>query len=171
MNRFEQCLKFVLTWEGGYVHHRFDRGGATNQGITQRTYDEWRESKDLPLQPAGFMEQSERDSIYRERYWGPVRGEQLPPPVDLVVFDSAVNCGPGTAARWLQRAVGAKPDGIVGARTLEAVGKRDALIVAYEVIRQRRGYYAKIVEQDPTQAVFAHGWENRVAALEKEMRK
>lgn len=37
------------------------------------------------------------------------------------MFDAAVNSGPGQAIRWLQRAVGAADDGIVGPLTLVAV--------------------------------------------------
>ena len=39
---FERALTFVLRWEGGYVDHPADPGGATNYGVTQRTYDAWR---------------------------------------------------------------------------------------------------------------------------------
>ena len=39
---FRAALPFVLRWEGGFVHHPDDPGGATNQGVTQRVYDAWR---------------------------------------------------------------------------------------------------------------------------------
>ena len=41
MTRFDECLPLVLVHEGGYVNHPKDPGGATNKGITQRTYDAW----------------------------------------------------------------------------------------------------------------------------------
>lgn len=42
MSRFDQCLKFVLEREGGYVNHPADRGGPTNKGIVQKVYDQYR---------------------------------------------------------------------------------------------------------------------------------
>ena len=36
---FAAALPFVLRWEGGYVNHPKDPGGATNKGVTQRVYD------------------------------------------------------------------------------------------------------------------------------------
>jgi lysozyme family protein len=39
---FEAALPFVLRWEGGFVDHPNDPGGRTNQGVTQKVYDDWR---------------------------------------------------------------------------------------------------------------------------------
>ena len=41
-SRFDASLPFILRWEGGFVDHPADRGGATNKGVTQRVYDAWR---------------------------------------------------------------------------------------------------------------------------------
>ena len=47
-NLFETALLFVLKWEGGYVNNKYDKGGATNYGITQNTYNNWLMSQKLP---------------------------------------------------------------------------------------------------------------------------
>ena len=47
---FEKAMKFVFSIEGGYSDKKNDRGGKTNYGVTQTTYDEYRKSKNLELE-------------------------------------------------------------------------------------------------------------------------
>jgi lysozyme family protein len=44
---FERALAAVLVHEGGYVNHPKDPGGATNKGVTQRVYDDYRLGRGL----------------------------------------------------------------------------------------------------------------------------
>lgn len=106
MGNFAQAIKFVLKWEGGYVNHPADPGGATNIGITQATYDKYRRSKGLPLQSVRKIGQSEVEEIYHERYWKPINGDNLPNSLALAAFDLAVNSGLDTAKRALNAAKG-----------------------------------------------------------------
>ena len=173
MSRFEDCLQFVLRWEGGYSDgktgaSRFDRGGATNQGITQRVYDMWRVKRGLPQQPVQFMGSAERDAIYSDNYWKPARCDDMPEPLDLVMFDSAVNCGVGQATKWLQRALGVKADGVIGPVTLAALKKAGTPQLVAEVLERRLDFYEHLIDKDPNQAVFHRGWTNRMVSLRKE---
>lgn len=74
---------------------------------------------------------AELSAIYKRQYWDKA-GRGLPVGLDYAVFDYAVNSGPAQAARDLQRVLGVKPDGIIGAMTLAAAQKRPA--VAYDCI-------------------------------------
>ena len=40
-NNFVKCLELVLEHEGGFVDHPKDPGGATNKGVTLKTYKEF----------------------------------------------------------------------------------------------------------------------------------
>lgn len=90
---FAACLSETLAHEGGYVDHPKDPGGATNMGITQAALSDWR---DRPVSrfEVRTLTRVEADAIYRARYWNAVRGDDLPPGLDLVAFDGAVNSGP-----------------------------------------------------------------------------
>ena len=55
MTRFEQCLKHILQFEGGYVNHPADRGKATNYGITQHVYNSWNALKGRTLDEAAAI--------------------------------------------------------------------------------------------------------------------
>lgn len=103
---FRAALAFVLSWEGGYVDHPDDPGGATNQGITQATYDAWRASQGLAERSVKALTEDERDTIYWGRYWQGAGCELLDAPEALVAFDAAVHSGVGMALRWHAEASG-----------------------------------------------------------------
>src|SRR4051812_35082264 len=103
--RFDACLAFVLEREGGYVDDPQDHGGATNRGITQRVYDQFRDLHTMARQPVRNITPDEVRLVYRVLYWQSVCADDLPPPLDFVMFDSAVQHGASGATRLLQRAL------------------------------------------------------------------
>src|SRR6187401_363537 len=115
---FNKALQLVLAHEGGYVNHPKDPGGPTNKGITQRVYDMYRKDKGLNTRSVKNIDKAEISDIYKTRYWDMIKGDRLPDGIDYVVFDGAVNSGPGQSVKWLQRALGdnyaGKVDGQLG---------------------------------------------------------
>ena len=103
-------MEFVEQWEGGYVNHPSDPGGATNMGITQRTFDSWRRSSGLPVESVRNLSRVEANRIYEARYWGPAGCDALEWPLSLVHFDTAVNCGVSRARQFLKDAKGLSLD-------------------------------------------------------------
>jgi lysozyme family protein len=161
---FARSLERVLVHEGGKVDHPKDPGGRTNQGVIQRVYDGYRKNAKKPLQDVYLMTDAERDEIYRRQYWAAVQGDRLPDGVDYVVFDGAVNSGPGQSIKWLQRALGIDADGVIGAVTLQAVasfGDYDELI---NQICDRRMAFLKALK---TWATFGKGWQRRVDGVQQ----
>lgn len=59
-------------------------------------------------------------AIYFRDFWSRIRGDQLPQRVSLVLLDSAVNQGVGTAVKFLQRALRVADDGVMGPETISA---------------------------------------------------
>lgn len=161
MGRFDTCVAFVLEREGGYVDDPDDHGGATNYGITQATYDQYRARSGLTPQSVRDMPQSEAKGVYLTDYWLAVSADKFPEPLDCVMFDTAVQHGVGTAIRMLQRVVGVPIDGICGPVTRQAA----QTYLARALLRNRREYYADIIRHDPTQKKFEKGWGNRLFAL------
>lgn len=143
---FERAMRFVARWEGGLVDHPSDPGGRTNRGVTQKTYDAWRDRRHLPHRDVSELEDAEEHSIYSEEYWYPAGCDKLAWPLCLVHFDTAVNLGV-QRARGLVAAAG----GDVGA-----------------YLTKRRAYYTTLAQVRPKLAVFLRGWLNRVEALEAE---
>jgi lysozyme family protein len=114
---FETAVRIVIATEGGLVDDPLDHGGLTKHGISQRAYPEL-DIRNLTVDLAKV--------IYRVDRWDPCKCDKLPDGLRLPVFDMAVNQGVGAAILTLQRAMGAKVDGVIGAGTLKACLRPDA---------------------------------------------
>lgn len=161
-DRFAACLAETLRWEGGFSHVREDPGGPTMRGVTQRVYDGWRDGQGLPRRPVREIERAEWEAIYRRNYWDAVRAGELPAGIDLCAWDMAVIAGPVQAIRSLQRVLGVKADGHLGAATMGALQRREPgeLIRAY--VEERRRFHRSL----PTFWRFGKGWLSRCDGIE-----
>lgn len=162
--RFERAMRLLAVHEGGFVNHPDDPGGATDRGVTQRTYDAYRKARNLPRGSVAAITDDEVTAIYRAQYWDAVRADDLPPGVGYAVFDGAVNSGPAQAAKWLQRAVGATVDGVVGVETLAATREANPTIVIDSVCDQRLKFMRRLKHY----STFAVGWERRVSEVREQ---
>lgn len=137
-----------------------DSGGLTRWGISQRRY------------PTVDIEHLPRDravELYHADYWREVRGDELPPPLAMAVFDGAVNIGPAGATKLLQRLVGVPDDGKLGPQTLAAVARFrrpaqvEELVALY--LGERLRYYHDLAASKPLHVPSLKGWTNRVTRL------
>lgn len=163
-DRFERAMKLLAVHEGGYVNHPDDPGGPTNMGVTKETYDAWRHARGLPAAPVGGISEDEVTAIYRAQYWDAVRADDLPPGVGYAVFDGAVNSGPAQAAKWLQRAVGAEADGVVGVQTLAATRAASPTETVERVCDQRLKFMRRLKHY----STFKNGWKRRVSEVREQ---
>lgn len=168
--RFDYCMRFIAKWEGGFVDDKDDRGGRTNLGVTQATLNEFNKRRNLPEQDVLTLTAEKAREIYYTNYWMPAKCDRMPEPLDLVMFDTAVNMGVGRSARFLQQALGMElVDGDIGPKTMAALqeeiaaGRVEELCDLY--MAARRGHYQRIVEKDESQQKFIKGWMNRLTDL------
>lgn len=89
---FERAVEFVLKHEGGYVDNPNDPGGETKYGISKRAYPE--------LDIKNLTEEKAKE-IYHRDYWLKSGCEKIASGLDIVVFDTAVNCGVARASALL----------------------------------------------------------------------
>jgi lysozyme family protein len=154
---FDKALAAVLVHEGGYVFNPKDPGGETNLGCTKKVWEEhcghMVDTKTMKaLTPADV------GPLYKLKYWDKVKGDDLPSGVDYVVFDAAINSGPGRAAKWLQACVNVYADGIIGDKTIQTVLNKDPK----ELINDYCAYRLAYLKMLPTWETFGRGWERRV---------
>ena len=160
-DNFDSALKAMLHHEGGFVNHPADPGGMTNLGVTKRVWEEWvghevdeKQMRALTPEVVGPM--------YKAKYWDKIKGEDLPTGVDYVVFDAAVNSGPGRAAKWLQGCVGVEQDGGIGPKTLAAVAAFDPAELVEDYAKRRLSFLMDL----PHWGTFGKGWNRRVAEVQ-----
>lgn len=161
-SNFARCLAHVLKSEGGWSDHPSDPGGATMKGITLATYRQYRPGADKA--DLRRITDAEVARIYRDGYWNPVRGDDLPAGLDLVAFDAAVNSGVSRGARWLQSALGVSADGKIGPATVAAA--RQAHPVA--VIERATGARLAWLRTLKTWPTFGKGWSRRVQSVRED---
>lgn len=159
--RFERCLDFVLHMEGGYVAD--PAGGPTNLGVTIPTLTAFR-GHPVSVADIKALTPETVSPFYRSMYWAKVLGDLLPAGVDLFTLDSAVNMGPGKAARLLQRSLALTQDGLIGPRTIAAVTGAKLPDLIDKLAANRLAYYRAL----PTWDEFGEGWANRVRATTAE---
>jgi lysozyme family protein len=154
MSHFPRCIKHVLAAEGGYVQDPNDRGGETKYGISKRSYPHL-DIKGLSLEMA--------TAIYRRDFWTPIQGDALPPGLDLLLLDHAINAGVGASVRLVQRITGCALDGQLGPLTLAAIAARDPQKMIEEFSATRLAFYESL----PGWRHYAAGWTRRVQRMRR----
>lgn len=140
---FNQALHFVLQQEGGFVDDPSDKGGATNKGITQGTYDAYRKCHKMPLQSVKNITDAEVCDIYYSNYWLKAGCDKMTAKFAVIAFDTAVNMGISRVSEFMKIAEYTNTDKFILARIEKYV----------EFARNK------------TQTKFLLGWLNRVFRL------
>ena len=156
MSRFEDCLKIILDAEGGFVNDPDDKGGMTYKGICRKYYPNlfmWNivdsilvdggDKKQINRQLSNsYKVNTEIANVYKQEYWDKCDCGSLYNPLDLIVFDTAVNMG---------------------------VSKAKNLLIQTEepdiYILLRIAAYREICKKNPKQEKFLQGWLNRLHKL------
>lgn len=163
---FELCLPWTLAYEGGWSDNPKDPGGATMEGVTQAVYDDWRAAQEEPKQSVKLLTASERDAIYRARYWDRVFGDSLTAGVDYAVFDFAVNSGVARAIKTFQQVLSVKSDGLMGPSTLAACRDYVLLKGPAPLIFALCDARLDFMQDLSTWPIFGVGWQRRVDGVE-----
>lgn len=138
-------MKHVLKWEGFISDDKNDKGGLTVWGISSRSH------KDAVFEMKRLIEQGDKkeaydiaEHIYWNVYWLKMGCDKQPYPLNIVVFDTAVNMGRSRAKKLLD----------------ECFGWEDFLLLrlyTYSKFKQAKLYF--------------RGWSNRVLDLYKTIKE
>ena len=92
MNNFETAVNLTLEKEGILSDHKDDAGGLTKYGISQAAY---------PGLDIASLTKADAIAIYKRDYWDKAQCEEIPYPLDIMLFDTAVNHGVTKAVKIL----------------------------------------------------------------------
>ena len=158
---FNKAMYFVEISEGGTNNDPDDRGGLTNHGISEKQY------------PNIDIENLSADSarqIYYNDYWLKNKCNLMREQLAIFMFDSSVNCGAESAARWLQKTLNMKGaelevDDIIGTVTITAANMYNPMTLVSGVAAYRLDRYCNLLKKDHKQYKFVRGWIDRVSRL------
>lgn len=143
---FAKARDFTRHWEGGYVNDPADAGGATNFGVTQRTYDRFRKEWGQSAQDVRNITAEDVSMIYQS-YWKTSGAGGLPLPLSVVHFDTFFHFNPQRAERWKNEVLKTYPN--------------DPVAAAKAYVEKRIAFRHELVKKAPTQKKFLKGWLNR----------
>lgn len=164
---FAKAFESVIGHEGGFTDDKRDRGNwtsgtvgvgllkGTKYGVSAMTYPSL-DIRNLTVEDA--------QAIYKRDFWDKCRCDDLPAGVDFLLFDAAINHGASRAIRFLQAAVGAMQDGVIGTKTLLAVWSRDKTAVVDEFCVRRMIFYTRIA----TWVHYDLGWTRRAFSTHRQ---
>jgi lysozyme family protein len=145
---FDRAFSIVVGVEGGYVNDPNDPGGETQWGISKKAY---------PNLDIANLTEDDAMSIYMRDYWDRMRCDEIPWPLSLYIFDSAVNQGTFSATLLLQSAVGVQVDGELGPLTMNKAAQATPDQTA-NFMTLRALAYMKL----NTWPNYGRGWMNRL---------
>lgn len=167
---WKRSFELMLASEGGFSDDDRDSGnrlpdgrpGSTMLGVTQYNWEQWLGHK-VTHEQMRKLTAADVEPFYKRKFWDACRGDALPIGIDYLVFDFAVNAGPGRSAKILQTAVGVPADGAIGPITLGAVAVYSPTELIDKFSEAKIDFYRGLSNFD----VYGNGWMNRVKHVRK----
>jgi hypothetical protein len=105
--RFKDFQKQVYSFEGGFSDVSTDRGGRTNFGVTQNTYNAYRKMNKLAQADVKDITKDEADKVYYDIFYNPSNVSDIQDPkLAYAYYDSFVQFNPAVAKRFLRESGG-----------------------------------------------------------------
>lgn len=152
----------VLKWEGGFVNHPNDKGGATNKGVTLSTFRKYF-GKTKTVDDLKNITNEQWQYIFKKGFWDRWKADLIKnQSIAELLVDWLYNSGTW-GIKYPQQVLGVVPDGVVGSKTIAAINSYPSQEeLFYKLWNRRKKHYEDIVKRNPSQKIFLKGWMNRL---------
>ena len=164
---------WILKWEGGFVNDPDDSGGATNKGVTIKTWKQVGYDKDgdgdIDVKDLKLLTVNDVIKVVlKPHYWDRWKADEIvSQSVANICVDWVWASGKPGITR-VQKLLGVKQDGVVGPKTLAALNSRSPLPLFGVIKQERIKFIDEICIKNPKNLKFKKGWLTRLNDLKYE---
>jgi lysozyme family protein len=160
MANIDLLVPKILHWEGGFVNNPFDKGGATNMGVTLAA---WQHLGHPTATEEDIKNLTQDDfKIVLRQYWNQWQSDRIN---NQSIAEILVDWVWGSGIWGIkipQQILGVVADGQVGNKTIDALNLANQSDFYNKIVEARKSFLNQIVEHNPTQKIFLQGWMNRL---------
>ena len=163
MAKYEKLIPTVLKWEGGFVNHPSDPGGAPNSGVTLSTFRNVY-GEDKTVQDLKNMTREQWEYIFKTRFWDRWKADDIDNQAIANLLVDWLWASGVYGIKYPQEVLGVKTDGIVGLKTLAAINYYPNKKELFDKLwNRRKKHFEDIVRYRPQSKVFLKGWLRRLS--------
>lgn len=190
MANFKEAFLLTSAIEGGYANDQDDNGGETYKGISRKNFPNWKgwfivdlfkRSAPKPSALNNLLSSNDEiqtlvEAFYKAEFWDKLKLDYVTSqPVANELYDTAVNCGTGISALFLQQALNVTnrngvdysdiiEDAVIGSTTVTTMNKHPRPTDVLKVLNVLQGArYIDICRANKKQEKFFRGWLSRVS--------
>jgi len=161
MSAYSRAFELVVGHEGGMTRDPRDRGNWTTGKIGQGRLNGTKYGVSAMAYPdldISSLTLDDAKKIYFDDYWTPAGCSALPVGAAYAHFDASVNHGVSRAIKFLQGAIGAGPDGIIGPQTRKMINQATPRDMFRNMLALRIKFY---MDLDHLNHIYGLGWSRR----------
>ena len=162
MANFDTYEPRLKRWEGNkFVCDPNDYGGATNSGITLKTF-QMVFGKDKTVEDLKNLTYDQWRRVMKGEFWDKCKADQIENQSVAEIFvDWCINAGIGKI-QFVQSFVGTNQDGIVGPKTIAAINGADQQTLHRKIKLMRAQRFLNQIDANYKQMANFNGWFNRL---------